>query len=43
MNAIEKLKEYVESMKKEGLMGYALSIERLLPELQNRSESHSDE
>lgn len=36
MNAIEKLTEYANTMKKEGLMGYALSIESLLPELQNK-------
>lgn len=37
---IEKLKEYVEDMKKEGLMGYALSIEKMLPELQDRPKEH---
>lgn len=43
MNAIEKLTEYVNSMKKEGLMGYALSIENLLPELQNKPEPRKED
>lgn len=43
MNAIEKLTEYVNTMKKEGLMGYAMSIENLLPELQNKPEPRKED
>ena len=39
--AIEKLKEYIDSMKKEGLMGYAMSIEQLLPDLCDRLAPHT--
>lgn len=43
MTALDKLNEYVESMKKEGLTGYALSIEKLIPELQDKSEPRKEE
>ena len=38
--AIEKLKEYIDSMKKEGLIGYAMSIEQLLPNLCDKPAPH---
>lgn len=43
MSALEKLKEYVESMKWEGLTGYALSIENLLSELQDKPEPRKED
>lgn len=43
MSALEKLKEYVESMKWESLTGYALSIEKLLSELQDKPEPRKED